>query len=541
MNSILFKSKQFLYNICKPSKRLTLILSLIVLLSFAFLCLNHFTTKKLIHTCALANDGMLTSMNVLNFKNGETMKLLRKLNDNPSTHHWMKRFYDQAVETNKISDELFLKIERIKNQIITNGGGISPITGQIDNLSNKRFATKILIKEGYADTIDQEINEAIEKYIMIIKRNRAINLEVFVKECLTLKNEKNIFSHKGLAGSFFYRLPNIAALAVLSKIQIDIRNTQSNILDATLNSIDSDDGDYFNRLFPVVNVISGRSAVSVGEKYEAEILLAAYDSKQQPEIFLAGKALEVRDGKAIYTGNTTNQGSYDFPGEIIVKNKSTGELTKYSYSLAYDVFSAPASITTAKSLVLYAGIENPISVSVPGYRPQDIIPIIEGGGTLKPDISPGSYIVTIPDNQSKTIKEVEIKVFVKTPSGRRKQIGNNITYIIKQVPIPIAYFGEKDGGEISIEELKLANHISVASNDLATDGLKYNVTKFRFVLATQKGIITFDGNGSVLSSQMKTAIANATKNDMVIISDIYASLSDRAAIRIPGAISFTIK
>jgi gliding motility-associated protein GldM len=502
----------------------------------ALLAMN--VSAEILKAFETVNEGMYKSIDLINLKNDMTMNMLKKLYE--TTPGAVKPFYDKAIEANKISDDLFKMIDKIKDQIITEGKGINPETGQVADQANLEIPTRILVEEGNGDKIEQEVGKTREKFINVLKGIKGIDPEKFANSSITLKIEKPKSGNKTWAAFTFNMVPNIAAITLLTKIQGDIKNTQSNILDALLNSIGKEDFK-FDQLIPVINVTSGKSAVSVGEKYEAEILLAAYDSKQLPEITLGGRQLEVKDGKAVYTGNTASQGSFDIPGEIIVKNKSTGEVKKYPYRLAYDVFNAPAIVSPTKMLVLYAALENPVSISVPGYRPQDITATIVGGGTLKPDKNPGDYLAVIPDIRQQVIKEVKINVFVKTPQGGSRQIGTGTTFRIKQVPAPVAYFGAKDGGEITLGELKLVNFISVTLKDFAFEGLKYTVKKFKFVVASKKSSSFFEGTGPALTPQMKSAIAAPAKGDMIIVTDIYASFPGSSDKRIPGAITLTVK
>jgi gliding motility-associated protein GldM len=400
--------------------------------------------------------------------------------------------------------------------------------------------TRILVEEGNGDKIEQEVEKTRGKFMNVLKGVKGLDPEKFEKSSITLKIEAPKKGNKSWAAFTFNMVPNIAAITLLTKIETDIKTTQSNILDALLNSIGKEDFK-FDQLIPVINVVSGKSAVSVGEKYEAEILLAAYDSKQLPEIFLGGRALEVKDGKAVYTGSTGAQGSFDIPGEIVVKNKSTGEVKKYPYRLAYDVFNAPAIVSPTKMNVLYAALENPISISVPGYRPQDITARIVGGGTLRADKNPGDYLAAIPDVKTQRISEVTIVVSVNS-GGASRQIGQGTKFRIKPVPKPIAYFGSKTSGDISAGEIRLINFISVRLDDFAFEGLKYTVKKYKLFYVPKKGNAQpFEATSGALTSQMKQALAAPGKGDVILITEVWVNFPGSSDQLLPTALSLTVK
>jgi gliding motility-associated protein GldM len=514
-------------------------INMMYLVLTALLAMN--VSAEILKAFETVNEGMYKSIDLINLKNNSTIGDLKKLFDNPKTQAAVKPFFDKAQEANKISEDLYKMIEGVKDKIIVEGKGINPETGQVNDQANLEIPTRVLVEEGNGDKIEKEVISTRKKFIDLMNGIKGIDPEKFAKSSITLNIEKPKKTNRTWAEFTFHMVPNIAAITLLTKIEADIKNTQANILDALLNSIGKEDFKVTN-LIPIVNVTTGKSAVAVGEKYEAEILLAAYDNKSQPEIFLSGRQLEVKDGKATYTGNTASQGSFDYPVEIKVANKSTGEVTSYNTRLVYDVFNAPAIVSPTKMLVLYAALENPVSVSVPGYRPQDITATIEGGGTLKADKNLGDYLAVIPDAKQQQIKEVNIKVFVKTPEGGSRQIGTGTKFRVKTVPKPIAYFGSKEGGDISVGEIKLVNFISVRLNDFAFEGLRYTVKKYKFVYVPKKGNAQFyEATSPALSQQMKQAIGSPAKGDLILITDIYASFPGSSDIRLPTALTLTVR
>lgn len=514
-------------------------INMMYLVLTALLAMN--VSAEILKAFETVNEGMYKSIDLIQLKNKNTMVELKKLYDNTKTHDAVKPYYDKAVEANAISDELYKMIESIKDKIIVEGKGINPATGQVSDQANLEIPTRILVEEGNGDKIEQAVGKTREKYITLIKGIKEIDPVKFAESGITLKIEKNEKAKKSWSAFTFNMVPNIAAITLLTKIETDIKTTQSNILDVLLNSIGKDDFKVTN-LIPIVNVTTGKSAVSVGEKYEAEILLAAYDNKQQPEIFMSGRPLEVIDGKAIYKGNTASQGSFDYPIEIKVANKSTGAVTSYNTRLAYDVFNAPAIVSATKMLVLYAALENPLSISVPGYRPQDITASIVGGGTLKPDKDPGNYLAVIPDAKRQYIKDVNIVVSVKSATGETRQIGTGTKFRIKSVPKPIASFGSKTAGDISVGEIKLVNNITVKLDDFAFEGLKFTVSKYKLVYVPKRGNAQlFSANSPALTPDIKAALASPGKGDIIMIYDIDASFAGAVPVRLPTSLSLTVK
>ena len=93
--------------------------------------------------------------------------------------------------------------------------------------------------------------------------------------------------HSPLAGVF----------AMLSKVENDSRSMEAEVMQALAESVNA--ADYkFDKLIPVVS--SSTSAVLTNQTYEANILLAAYNSKAQMIVTVNGRPIEVVDGVGKY-------------------------------------------------------------------------------------------------------------------------------------------------------------------------------------------------------------------------------------------------
>ena len=99
----------------------------------------------------------------------------------------------------------------------------------------------------------------------------------------------------------FDQLPAAGVLALMTKMQADVRNTESSMLSYLLGQIGKNDMK-FNAIKAVVNAPS--NYVLQGQPFKAEVFIAAYDSTQNPEMLLnGGGALTVEKGVGIYNGN----------------------------------------------------------------------------------------------------------------------------------------------------------------------------------------------------------------------------------------------
>jgi gliding motility-associated protein GldM len=519
-----------------------MMINMMYLVLTALLALN--VSAEILKAFQTVNDGMTKSINLIDTKVDQTNSQFAKLMSQSATAESAREFDMRAKNVNKICNDLYNYVEDLRTRVIYESGGQEPEEDTPDEsdsvmlgMKNLEVAPRLFINLGLGEKLKDEIEKAREDLIKEVKSVKEIDYASFVPN-ITLKVDEPKKKDKTWAEESFHMVPAIAAVTLLTKIQQDIRTTQANIIDKLLLSIGAKDFK-FDKLIPVVNVVTGKSAVAVGEQYKAEILLAAYDSKQAPKIFLGDKELEVIDGKATFEGATSQQMSFDQEGKIVVAKKGTDVVEEYPFRLAYDVFNAPAIISATKMNVVYIDLDNPMEISVPGYRPQDISATCSGGSISQ--TKPGEYIVKVQDTRGK-VREANIRVSVKQPDGSSKFVGEK-KFRIKRVPSPTPFFGSKNSGEIGRGEIRVVNFITVRLQDFPYD-LKYSVQKYKMVYKPARGQgQMLEANNARLTPGMKGLLGNPNKGDMIIITNIYAksNVPGARSKQISGNIVLTVK
>jgi hypothetical protein len=81
----------------------------------------------------------------------------------------------------------------------------------------------------------------------------------------------------------FQTMPLVAVITILSKMQVDVRNAETDVLNFLYTQIDA--GAFrFNNIIPTVT--TNTSYVMQGNEYEAKVFVAATDTTQDLEIFV---------------------------------------------------------------------------------------------------------------------------------------------------------------------------------------------------------------------------------------------------------------
>lgn len=132
-----------------------------------------------------------------------------------------------------------------------------------------------------------------------------------------------------------------------------------------------------------------------------------------------------------------------------MKDPATNQMKEYPFEAEY-IAAKPASVVSADKMnVLYIGVENPMSISVPGVADANVTATVSGGGaSLVKDAKLGSskYIA-----KATTQGEATIAITAKL-DGKSVPMGQ-FKYGVKRVPDPVAMINGKKGGPINKAEI----------------------------------------------------------------------------------------
>src|SRR5438046_1086219 len=122
--------------------------------------------------------------------------------------------------------------------------------------------------------------------------------------------------------------------------------------------------------------------------------------------------------------------------------------------------------------VFYIGVDNPVSISVPGIAAEDLQPSMSGGS-----ISGSRGKSTVKVTQAMAGKECSVNVSAKTKNGV-KSMGQGVKFRVKSVPDPVAEFAGKRGRDV-IQQVALKGAAMVnAKLDNFEFDLKFPVMSF---------------------------------------------------------------
>jgi gliding motility-associated protein GldM len=272
-------------------------------------------------------------------------------------------------------------------------------------------------------------------------------------------------------------------------------------------------------------VIPNSQTIVQGDRFSAHIVMAAIDTTQVPEIYIGGQKVDLPGN--VYETVTSRTGDFTLSGYIQTIN-GNGDPIRRDFEQKYTVVEPSATVSADLTRMLYAGYDNPISVSVPGV-PLNKIQATMSGGTLTPT-GPGKYIA----RPAKVGENATITV-TSTNTGRPQQMGQ-FTFRVRKLPDPTPFITYKDangqpnrykGGKPFSKALLMAAPGLDAAIDDEILNIDYKVVSFETVFFDSMGnAIPELSNGSQFSERQESKIRSLQHGKRFYISHVKATGPD---------------
>lgn len=309
-------------------------------------------------------------------------------------------------------------------------------------------------------------------------------------------------------------------MTLLTKLQNDIRYAEGEALANLLAAVDAGDV-RVNELNAFV--IPQSRMVMRGGRYSANIVLAAVDTTARPDIFVGGRKLP---GDGRYEFNTTSTGTFDYSGYIEVAH-GDGSTTRHPFQSSYTVMEPTATVSATMMNVLYAGINNPMSISVPGVPMNGVSATMTNGSLTRQGDTWIARPAKVGENATITV--------TANIDGRPQTVATS-TFRVRKLPDPVAFIsftgqnGAKDrykgGKPFSKTLLASAPGIEAAIDDDMLN-IDFQVLGFETVFFDQMGnAIPEVSQGAAFSQRQRDQFKRLSRGKRFYISRIRAKGPD---------------
>lgn len=443
----------------------------------------------------------------------------------------VKAWFEKATAVKNMSDSLFNFAQQLKIAIVKEADGNDGDVMNINRKDDLEAANRVMLApgSGQGEKLYNAINSFREKILKMVSDERQRNI---IASNLTTQLPKNAKTMgKNWQEYMFEDMPVAAAVTLLSKLQSDIRYAEGEVLHTLVANIDMKDI-RVNKLSAFV--IPNSQTIVRGDKFSAKIVMAAVDTTQHPQIFIGGREMKLRDDTyEIITGRT---GDFNLTGYITMLN-GNGETIRRDFNQKYTVVDPSATVSADLMNVLYAGFNNPISISIPGV-PLTKVSATMTGGTLQP-VGPGKYIA----RPSAVGKDITINV-MSLQSGNAKTMGQ-YTFHVRKLPDPTPYIQIGDNrfrtGGLAKASLMNINGIKAAIDDGLLD-IPFKVLGFETVFYDNMGnAVPMVSNGDSFSQRQRETFRTLSRNRRFYITRITAIGPDGIKRSLPSAMEIIVK
>jgi gliding motility-associated protein GldM len=462
-------------------------------------------SKEVLTAFGNFNDKFTESNKLTEQSNATLLSALdTKASDEPAKYAEPAR---KAKEVAKISKDFAAFLETVKAEVVE---GIEPDeTGKLpfESMDKSTIDEKWFAGDGYSPR-GTEIVSKIDKYVADIKKvlGNDVKYIPFIKEIEKKFSTADIANREGVKQKFLdYKtkgFPAVSTLTFLTAMQNDVKNTEAGAYNLFLGNALQSAASMKN--FQAIVVLE-KNAYFQGETVKGKVVLGRYDANTVPTSFNGPGKIE--NGQAVISTTAGSIGEQKISGKFGFLED--GKEIPLSFEGTYVVVPRPnqAIISADKMNVVYRGVPNPISISVPGIASNKVnasAPGMSKVGDGKFMLKPGSG------------SEVKINVNATMPDG--KTMSSAQVFRIKGLPAPTGKVGGSEKNKGPKSNLEVCS-VTAVMEDFDFP-VTVNVTQFNIKVPGQPTIVV---NGNKMDSRAKSAIAKAQKGDVVVISEIKAS------------------
>jgi len=445
-------------------------INIMYLVLTALLALN--VSSEILNAFKTIDQSLSNANVIIQKKNDDMLKSLQKKLADPKTAEKAAIWAPKADKAHAISDALYSYIQSLKQDLkvasrLKNVDGKETFNEDDLEASTRLFLTGSGSKgKDLFNRLTQfkkelsDIDPALAKEVI---PNLPLDLSIPISNSVAAKSD--------WAYAYFNMTPTIAAIAILTKFQNDVRNSESQVVEYCHRQIGEVEliYDQFNAF-----AASNSQYLMSGEELVITAGVGAFSSAAKPTISVDGNVIPISaDGSATYK-STAGAPGLNSKRVRISFIKPDGETAVVEKIVNYTVGTPTGLVvSTDKTRVFYKGLDNPLSITGGGGA-EKINASVEGNGATIKKAGPGQYIVNCTQLGS---------VVVDINDGKQTQ---KVSIPVKRVPNPLALVGGSAGGNMAANVFRVQGGVVADLKDFIFDGIKFDVTSF-IVIGTGKG------------------------------------------------------
>ena len=491
-------------------------INLMYLVFIAMMALNM--GKEVLSAFGLMNEKLQTANERYQLTNEAAFaELERKEQEKPEDY---KEALEKARQVRELSNEYYAYLNTLKEEVMSQASNKTDyqVMDKSDFLDEKFFKTDGLKPEG--QKFLDEINKYRTQLVSLLGAKDEALKKIIEERFSTGENNKVKDREGNTIGWVQYNyegFPYIASVTKFSQLQSDIRQTEQDFYKAMLGEKMKDE---LSMKHYTTLLEQTRGAYYTNQQFDGAIVLGRKDNSTKPkrvDLTLDGRKLsesevEVVEGKIRLKVNTGNVGEHKIAGTLYYEQD--GQETPVEVAQSFTTIPRPneAVISADKMNVVYRGVVNPMTISMPGVPDSQVTASAPG---LSRKSGP-NYIM------KPNVGSAEVTINV-TGTFEGQKFSSSKKFRVKDIPKPEGAILRTTGAVKLAKANILAGELSVAFNDFDFD-LSTRVNSFRILVPGQPSVVV-QGNRVSASGAAAAAVNRAKRGDIIQISEIRYSVS----------------
>ena len=294
-------------------------------------------------------------------------------------------------------------------------------------------------------------------------------------------------------GKTFDHSPIVAAIASLTAMQQEVLGARASAIALVKSKVST--GEYsFNKIMALAY---GPVSVNANEDFEVKVMMAAYDSDNNPEV---PGASEIKDGVAIVKGKGSGS-EVNMSGTVSIRKKDGSKKTE-NWSTTVRVMKPEGTVSLPDMNMVYRGYDNKVVGVASGYESTSL-----SGNGIALSKSGAFYIGKPGPGKTCTIS-------ISGKSGDKSANLGTFTFRVSGLPpATVSFAGIGNGDSAPLSTIKAGTRLFAGYPPEIPLNVKFNVTAW--TMTVQGAPRPISGSGNTLSGEAIALLKQARPNSTV--------------------------
>ena len=543
-------------------------INMMYLVFIAMLALN--ISKEVLATLGLINDDIAASTRDMMLDSDEKYTLF----SNNSTNEYYRLVAEFTPQIQRVADDYYAYVDGFKKYLMAtseNGYKIArenKKTGVVDSIIDYQTMDKSQYLDEMlfvGDEYSEQGQEYVNRFSNYIPKLQEV-LDEFIAADLAkdpptdespygqyidfdfslLKDLEKRFAYEEMVlnreGKYlpylnyhFEGFPLIASLSKLTKLQSDIRFVENKILENMLTTINEHEGGISANTYQTL-LESSKSSFYTGELIDASVVMGKKDANFVPSRvdlllngspIVEGRDFDIAGGGIKLKKRFSRPGSYKLTGKLFFERNKIEQSVDVAQVISVIDKPNDAVISADQMKVVYRGLPNDLSISIPGI-PNNKLKVRATNGNVR---RKGSKFEAIPDGDK--VGE-RMRIFVSGEINGATINAPGQDFRIKPLPPALGSIdlgerlGKFDSGDIQREYVP-AGTIAAKFPDDFDYNLNVTVTRFNIKVGS-RAAIPISSNRIKDSRVIRSYFENASRGDIIFVYNIEAQVKTETQV-----------